>query len=35
MISVEQALEKVLGYAAALQEEEGTIPGCIGQVLAL
>ncbi len=34
MISVEQALEKVLGYVDALEEEESPILDCLGQVLA-
>ncbi len=34
MISVEQALEKVLSYVAVLGEEERPIPDCLGQVLA-
>ena len=34
MISVEQALEKILGYASVLEEEEKSILDCLGQVLA-
>ncbi len=34
MISVEQALEKILSYAAVLEEEDVPILDCIGQVLA-
>ena len=34
MISVEQALEKILSYADVLEEEESPILGCLGQVLA-
>ena len=34
MISVEQALEKVLGYANVLGAEESPILNCLGQVLA-
>ena len=34
MISVEQALEKVLGYVDVLEEEESPILDCLGQVLA-
>ncbi len=34
MISVEQALEKILGYVDVLGEEESPILDCLGQVLA-
>jgi len=34
MISVEQALEKVLNYVSVLEEEERPILDCLGQVLA-
>jgi molybdopterin molybdotransferase len=34
MISVEQALEKILGYVGMLNEEERPILDCLGQVLA-
>ncbi len=34
MISVEQALEKILGYVDILNEEERSILDCLGQVLA-
>ncbi|MCD6300258.1 MAG: molybdopterin molybdotransferase MoeA, partial [Dehalococcoidales bacterium] len=34
MISVEQALEKVLSYVSVLEEEERPILDCLGQVLA-
>ncbi|MCL0053082.1 molybdopterin molybdotransferase MoeA [Dehalococcoidales bacterium] len=34
MISVEQALEKVLSYVNVLEEESSPILGCLGQVLA-
>lgn len=34
MIAVEQALDKILGYAAALEEEESPILDSLGQVLA-
>jgi len=34
MISVEQALEKILSYVAVLGEEESPILDCLGQVLA-
>jgi len=34
MISVEQALEKVLSYVEVLEEEENPILDCLGQVLA-
>ncbi len=34
MISVEQALEKILSYAGILEEEEKPILDCLGQVLA-
>ena len=34
MISVEQALEKILGYVDVLEEEESPILNCLGQVLA-
>jgi molybdopterin molybdotransferase len=34
MISVEQALEKVLGYAGVLEAEQCPIMNCLGQVLA-
>lgn len=34
MISVEQALEKILGYVNILEEEEKPILDCMGQVLA-
>ena len=34
MISVEQALEKILSYADVLEEEESPILECLGQVLA-
>jgi len=34
MISVEQALEKVLGYVSILEDEERPILDCLGQVLA-
>ncbi len=34
MISVEQALEKILGYVDILEEEEKPILDCLGQVLA-
>jgi len=34
MISVEQALEKILSYVDILEEEERPILDCLGQVLA-
>ncbi len=34
MISVEQALEKILAYVDILEEEEKPILDCLGQVLA-
>ena len=34
MISVEKALEKILGYVDILEEEEKPILDCLGQVLA-
>ena len=34
MISVEQALEKILSYVDVLEEEQSPILGCLGQVLA-
>ncbi|GAI06913.1 unnamed protein product, partial [marine sediment metagenome] len=34
MISVEQALEKILAYVDVLEEEERPILDCLGQVLA-
>ena len=34
MISVEQALEKILSYVDVLEDEEGSILDCLGQVLA-
>jgi len=34
MISVEQALEKILGYVDTLNDEESPILDCLGQVLA-
>ena len=34
MISVEQALKKILGYVDVLGEEESPILDCLGQVLA-
>ena len=34
MISVEQALEKIIGYIDTLNDEESPILDCLGQVLA-
>ncbi|PIP48806.1 MAG: molybdopterin molybdenumtransferase MoeA, partial [Chloroflexi bacterium CG23_combo_of_CG06-09_8_20_14_all_45_10] len=34
MISVEEALEKILGYVQVLEPEEKPILSCLGQVLA-
>ena len=34
MISVEQALEKILSYVDVLEEEQTPILSCLGQVLA-